>query len=160
MRIDAKTLIVVMVYVACGVAGDLCLKDGMRQMPPMDGVSLGEIGRMFQHVGSTPVVLLGVLFLSVNFGMLLWVMSLADLSVVGPARALCYLLLTVFAWGALGEHIPTLRWIGVALITVGVGLVLSTHSAPEETTEDAVQEVAEELIPARPSGRRAMGTTS
>lgn len=139
MRLDWRTLAVALAYVAVAVGGDLALKQGMRQMPPMDDASLGEVGRLFQHIFTTPLVGLGVGLLAVNFAIMLAVLSQADLSVVGPARALSYLLLTILAHTVLHEHVPPLRWVGVALITVGVGMVLSTHGAKGEAEEASAE---------------------
>jgi drug/metabolite transporter (DMT)-like permease len=121
----------IVIYLAAGTAGDLLLKHGMAQAPAPADASPGEVLRLLRHVFTTPEVGLGVFLLATNFAMLLAVLTHADVSVVGPARALGYLVLTVMAAAVLHERVPPLRWAGVLLITIGVGIVLSTHEAPE-----------------------------
>jgi drug/metabolite transporter (DMT)-like permease len=123
------------VYLAAGTAGDLLLKHGMARAPAPADASLGEVLRLAGHVFTTPAVGLGVFLLATNFVMLLAVLTHADVSVVGPARALGYLVLTVMAALVLQEQVPPLRWAGVLLITVGVGIVLSTHEVPEQAAD-------------------------
>jgi multidrug transporter EmrE-like cation transporter len=122
----------VLVYLAAGTAGDLLLKHGMGQASAPADVTPGEVLRLLGHVFTTPEVGLGVFLLATNFAMLLAVLTSADISVVGPARALGYLFLTTMAVLVLQEQVPPMRWAGVLLITLGVGLVLSTHEVPEE----------------------------
>ena len=133
MRFDWKLALAVLVYLALGIGGDLILKDGMAKMPSLDGFTPSEVARLLRYVFTTPQVGLGVALLAMNFGMLLAVLSSADLSVVGPARAISYLFLTLMAQWVLHEHVSPLRWLGVLLITGGVGLILSTtRSDPQE----------------------------
>src|SRR5688572_29208240 len=119
MRVDLQTLAGVLVYLALGLAGDLTLKHGMQQLPPIEGLGPGEWLRLARHVFTTPAVGIGVGLLAANFTMFLAVLSRADVSVVGPARALSYVLLALLARWVLHESVPPLRWAGVLLITAG-----------------------------------------
>ena len=141
MRFDWKLLLAVAVYLALGIGGDLLLKHGMGQMPALRGFTPAEVARMLRYVFSTPQVGLGVALLTMNFLMLLAVLSSADLSVVGPARAISYLFVTLMAYLVLGENVTPLRWLGVLLITAGVGMILTTSGA--DAGEARVEEVTE-----------------
>ncbi len=62
-------------------------------------------------------------------------LSWADLTYVLPATSLGYVLLALVAKFLLHEHISLLRWLGIALITGGVGFVaggpaLTQHQRP------------------------------
>jgi multidrug transporter EmrE-like cation transporter len=55
----------------------------------------------------------------------LWlvVLSRLDLSYAYPFLALNLVLITLVSWIVLGEMIPTLRWLGLGLICLGVVVV-------------------------------------
>jgi len=67
-------------------------------------------------------------------------LSWADLTYVLPATSLGYVLLALVARFLLHEHVSPLRWLGIALITGGVGFIaggpeLTTHPAPHADAE-------------------------
>lgn len=124
--LDFKTIGCVAFYVSLGVAGDLLLSRGMRCMPPFSGLKLSEIFRFLRYIATTPMVLGGVGCLALNFASLLAMLTWADISVVGPSRALSYLLLTLLARTVLGEQVSPRRWLGVWLVSAGVLMVLLT----------------------------------
>lgn len=124
--LDLKTILCVGFYVSLGVAGDLLLSRGMRRMPPFSGFKLSEIFRFLRYIGTTPLVLGGIGCLALNFASLLGLLTWADISVVGPSRALSYLLLTLLARSLLGEKVSAKRWLGVWLVSAGVLMVLLT----------------------------------
>lgn len=124
--LDWKTIACVAFYVSLGVAGDLLLSRGMRRMPPFAGLKLSEMRRFLRYIGTTPLVLGGVGCLALNFASLLGLLTWADISVVGPSRALSYLLLTLLARTVLGEEVSPRRWLGVWLVSAGVLMVLLT----------------------------------
>ena len=72
-------------------------------------------------------------------------LSWADLTYVLPATSLGYVLLALVAKFALHEQVSPLRWIGIALISGGVGFVaggpaLTSHEPAH--TEQASEMVA------------------
>jgi drug/metabolite transporter (DMT)-like permease len=138
MRLGWKTLGGVLLYFGTGIAGDLLLKHGISQIPSFGAFTPAEAARFFAAVITNLQVVGGVALLIVNFSMMLAVLSAVDLSVVGPARALNYLFLTLGARVVLGENVPLLRWAGVLLICAGVGLILaSVYEAKEERKAEA-----------------------
>jgi drug/metabolite transporter (DMT)-like permease len=140
-NIDWKTIVALFLYVAFGIAGQLVLKNAMREMPPLAAVSGSEIGRFFMYICTTPKVLLGVALLAVNFAMMLALLSWAPLTVVVPSSAISYLLLALLARWMLNEHVPPMRWAGVLLVSLGVALVLlsgdAKHKSESPATADA-----------------------
>ncbi|MBV8893225.1 MAG: hypothetical protein JO266_14855, partial [Acidobacteria bacterium] len=79
-------------------------------------------------------------------------LSWADLTYVLPATSIGYVVLAVIAKYGLHEHITTARWIGIALISMGVGVVAGgpelTHHSPDS------QPVEEELAALCVGGQR------
>lgn len=110
--------------VLCAVAvfaavGDVCLGRGMRDY---GAVSIAHLGGVFTALFN-PWVLLGIVLLMVFFGSYLTALSWADLTYVLPATAISYVLMALLAKILLHEQVTLARWIGIGLITVGVGFV-------------------------------------
>lgn len=70
-----------------------------------------------------PWVAIGVLLLLAFFASYTNALSWADLTYVLPATSVGYILLALVARFGLHEHISVLRWMGIALISSGVGFV-------------------------------------
>jgi undecaprenyl phosphate-alpha-L-ara4N flippase subunit ArnE len=51
------------------------------------------------------------------------VLSRVRLSVAYPMIGISYIAVVLFARYHLGEHVPTLRWIGVAVIAAGIAII-------------------------------------
>ncbi|MFN3650768.1 MAG: hypothetical protein ACK47B_14430 [Armatimonadota bacterium] len=138
---DWKTLAGVLIFVGFGICGQLILGRSMRGMPPMETISLPEIGRLLRYVLTTPGVILGTAILAIHFSALLGLLSRADVSVVVPAGAMNYLILTLLAKLWLREDVTPQRWLGVIMISIGVGVVLTSGGhrknapSPPETAE-------------------------
>jgi drug/metabolite transporter (DMT)-like permease len=81
-----------------------------------------------------PWVLAGILFLLGFFAAYMTALSWADLTYVLPATSLGYVLLALIAKFLLHEQVTTTRWLGIILISVGVGFVTRgpalTHDPP------------------------------
>jgi drug/metabolite transporter (DMT)-like permease len=78
------------------------------------------------RVLAEPRVIGGVALQAGFFASYLFALSRADLSFVLPITAIDYLLTAFVAAFALGERPPPLRWAGIGLIALGVGLVIAT----------------------------------
>ena len=81
---------------------------------------------------ASPWVVLGVLLLSVFFAAHTLLLSWADLSYVLLVTSAGYVLVALLSATFLGETITAARWVGIGLITLGVGVVGST---PVSTVE-------------------------
>ena len=83
-----------------------------------------------------PGSLLGIGLLILFFCSYLTALSWADLTYVLPATALSYVLMALLASLLLHENVTVAHWLGIALITAGVGFVatgpsLTTHAEVE-----------------------------
>ena len=99
--------------------GDTSLAVGMKRLGP---VSLRHPGALVSALG-TPWVLVGVLLLLVFFASYLTALSWADLTYVLPATSLAYVGIAFLSRFWLHEQISLTRWLGIGLITAGVGFV-------------------------------------
>ena len=114
-------------------AGDSVLSHGMKQA---GRVSLHHPLSLILAV-LNPWVAFGILLLLAFFAAYMNALSWADLTYVLPATSLGYVLLALVAKFALHEQVSPLRWVGIALITGGVGFVAGGPSLTEHPHVDA-----------------------
>lgn len=93
--------------------GQLILKTGMNQ------VGKFELVKSFTN----PQVLLGLMFYAAS--LILWMMVLTkeNLSFVYPLVAFSYVVTVTLSRFVLNEPVPGLRWLGLAVIVIGILLV-------------------------------------
>jgi uncharacterized membrane protein len=99
--------------------GDSLLSHGMKQVGSISPTHW--TGVIFAVLN--PSVALGILLLLGFFVSYTTALSWADLTYVLPASSLGYVLLALLAKFFLHEHVSTARWLGIALISSGVGFV-------------------------------------
>ena len=99
--------------------GDSLLSHGMKEV---GCISLPHWSSILTAV-LNPWVGLGIAFLLFFFVSYTTALSWADLTYVLPASSLGYVLLAVIARFWLHEQITPMRWIGILLISAGVGFV-------------------------------------
>lgn len=100
-------------------AGDSMLSHGMKQT---GSISLHHLPSVILAVRN-PWVAVGILLLLAFFAAYMNALSWADLTYVLPATSLGYVLLAFVARFVLHEQVSPLRWLGIALISGGVGFV-------------------------------------
>jgi len=116
---DLKKYLVLAGIIVSGAVGDVLLSRGMRGMPP---VALDHLPQLVAAV-FTPWIAGGIFFLLIFFACYLTALTWADLSFVLPAAALDYVLLALLSQWFLHENVTVTRWLGILLITAGVGFV-------------------------------------
>jgi drug/metabolite transporter (DMT)-like permease len=113
-----------------GAMGDSLLSRGMKEV---GSISIHDLSRVVLAVFN-PWVALGILFLLAFFAAYMAALSFADLTYVLPATSIGYVLLALIAKFALHEDVSLLRWLGIFLISAGVGFVAGgpalTHVPP------------------------------
>jgi uncharacterized membrane protein len=127
----------------CAPLGDTCLARGMTSLPAISvAYPLSLIAAVF-----TPWIAAGIALLIGFFASYLTALSWADLTFVLPATAFGNVIVELLSRFWLHESISWQRWLGVALITVGVGFVAQGPSLTErpstENAEPGAQRVAE-----------------
>jgi drug/metabolite transporter (DMT)-like permease len=130
-----KTSILVTLLVVFGSAGNLCFSAGMKQIGSLRDWSMAALHTVFLKVFSSLWIWLGITSMLLFLAALLLVLSWADFSYVLPATASMYVLIPLLRHFLLGETVTILRWLGVALICLGVVLVGQTPA--NTTTKDA-----------------------
>ena len=127
--------------------GDSLLSRGMKDV---GSVSLHHLPELILAI-LNPWVALGIFFLLGFFATYMTALSWADLTYVLPASSLGYVLLAVIARFLLHEQVSPLRWVGILLISAGVGFVAGgpalTH-VPQRCESDT-EEMAEAPVTTR-----------
>jgi uncharacterized membrane protein len=141
-KVRLRTLIMVVMMVACINVGEILLKSGMTHIGKVALTPTGLL-RAFQMTIENPTIWLGMLFLLGFMLSYMTALSLADYSYVMPAGAFGYAGITLLAVVFLGETVSFRRWIGVILICVGVVMVGRTKP---RTTVAAVSRTTEAVI--------------
>ena len=119
-----------------GALGDATISHGMRAVGEVTLARWHQVLFAVLH----PWVALGIGFLLAFFAAYMVALSWADLTYVLPATSLGYVLLAFIAKFALHEDVTFTRWIGIVLISAGVGFVTRgpelTH-VPRSNAADA-----------------------
>lgn len=117
----------------CAPLGDTCLSRGMTSLPP---ISLAHPSTLIAAV-FTPWIAVGIALLIGFFASYLTALSWADLTFVLPATAFGNVIVAFLSRFWLHEPISVLRWIGIALITIGVSFVAQGPSLTERPAAPA-----------------------
>ncbi len=117
-------LAAIVLFAACG---DVSLSRGMKSV---GNLTLTHWTQIFSALLS-PWVLAGIVLLIGFMSCYLTALSWADLTFVLPATAVGYILMALLARFFLHEQVSLKRWIGIVLITVGVGFVTGGPSLTE-----------------------------
>ena len=117
-----KTFVVLTIAALCAAIGDTFLSSGMRHSV----VSAETPGKVLNHllvVVRDYRVTIGVVFMGCFFYLYLASLSWADLSFAKPITALSFVFATSFAALFLREEVSWFRWMGAALIVLGVAFI-------------------------------------
>lgn len=140
-RLSPRQYLILGLVAFCAPLGDACLSRGMTGLPP---ISFSHPQTLVAAI-FTPWIALGISLLIGFFASYLTALSWADLTFVLPATAFGNVIVELLARFWLREPISVQRWIGVALITVGVSFVAqgpSLTERPERETTPA-EEIAQ-----------------
>jgi len=132
----AQAIVMLIIAVSLGAAGQLCLKHGVNLLGENVG-PLGVIRGIF-----TPYVFMGFVFYLLSSLLYLWVLSKLSLSFAYPFVALSFVMVVFASWWLLGESVPPLRIAGVALIMVGVLTVAASYQrdVPDESAPPTIEQ--------------------
>ena len=110
---------------ALAVVGEVMIASGMRQLGDLDDIRESRgLGGAVAAVLTNARFVTGALCMALNFFSMLFALSLADLSLAGPAiAALTYVGNAVAAKFFLREHVDRRRWLATMCVVVGVILL-------------------------------------
>jgi len=124
--LQLKTFLLIAVMVIAGPLGNVLLSKGMKQAgtlsvwPPAEALHTGL------RVLATGPIWLGIGALLTFFLANILVLTWADYSYVLPASSVGYGVSALLGYVMLGEPVSPLRWLGIAIICLGVFVVGQT----------------------------------
>lgn len=128
-KLSPRQYLILGLVAVCAPLGDTCLSRGMTLVP---AISLKHPGALIAAV-FTPWIASGIALLIGFFASYLTALSWADLTFVLPATAFGNVIVAFLARFWLHEPISVERWVGIALITLGVGFVAQGPSLTERS---------------------------
>ncbi|MGC1383770.1 MAG: EamA family transporter, partial [Candidatus Acidiferrales bacterium] len=118
-----KTFVFLLLMVVFGPLGDVLLGKGMRQLGGLNSWAFPDLLHFFARAFSSSTVWLGIGLLMAFFICYTLLLSWADFSFVQPASSFAYVIVALLGHYFLGEVVSVTRWIGIAIICLGVLLV-------------------------------------
>lgn len=109
--------------VLLAASGHLMIKAGLNGAV-FAAVHATSVGRLLIYFGQ-PLVVLGLCIYGLGTAMWIFAVSKRDISYVFPIAALNYVLVTVGGMVLFAETIPPKRWMGIAVVVLGVALMQS-----------------------------------
>jgi len=116
--------ILFLMIIVVGTWGELCLGRAMKQTGELKRFHPTAMGSLLWRALQNRWIWIGVAMMTLAFFSLLLLLSVDDVSFVVPVTALSYLVGAVGGIFFLGERVSPQRWIGIALVCVGVTLVV------------------------------------
>lgn len=112
-----KTIPLILFSIGLAVTGQIFLKIGMDEIGK---VELSQFLSLIMKVLTSPILIIGLLFYAVSAVLWMMVLSQVNLSYAYPFLGLTYVAMLFLTKFFLQEQISTWRWLGTALIFLGV----------------------------------------
>ena len=121
--VSAVSVALLIVSVLFAIAGQITLKSAMREIGHIGAREVSNAGQTFKRAAKEPRLWIGLFLFGVSALFWLVVLSRVPLSVAYPFVGVSYILIVAFARFFLHEHVPFMRWIGVAVVALGIAIV-------------------------------------
>jgi drug/metabolite transporter (DMT)-like permease len=128
-----KLIAILLIGLVLEAVGVVFLSQGLHEIGEVKKVSAGEIGRIVARGAGNRNILLGVLFEACFFGVLLYLLSQRDVSLIWPLTSLGFVITAMAARLVRHEQVSALRWTGVLIIVLGAALVAWSEQAKNKT---------------------------
>lgn len=129
---QTKTYVLLFLLVLLGSVGNTILSKGMKDAGDLDIAHFTSLLSGAARVLASGTIWLGIAMMLGFMVCHMLVLSWADYSFVMPFSAIAYALVPLFGHFLLNEQVSPARWIGIALIVLGVVLINRT---PHRTTD-------------------------
>ncbi len=120
----AQSITIILISIAIAVGGQIVLKIGMNRIGGIEFNGIGSMLSILVEAAKNPLVLLGLFMYVISAALWLIVLSAVDLSFAYPFIGLTYVFVLILSRFVLQEDVNPIRWVGAAIITIGV-IVLS-----------------------------------
>jgi len=130
-----KTYVLLFLLVLLGSVGNTILSKGMRDAGDLDISHFAGLMAGAARILTSGTIWAGIAMMLGFMICHMLVLSWADYSFVMPFSAIAYALVPLLAYLFLHEQVSTARWVGIALIVLGVVLINRT---PHRTTAPGI----------------------
>lgn len=138
----AKILLLLLIGLTFESIGIVFLKKGLTQIGEVKIVTAREVLRIIKAGATNPQLLLGVFFEALFFAILLLLLSKSDVTFLWPLTSLTFVFSTIAAILYLKEEVDATRWVGIALIMLGAGLVSWSEKQKEKVAPPVVEQIS------------------
>ncbi|MDP9069400.1 MAG: multidrug resistance protein [Actinomycetota bacterium] len=111
------------VSVTFATAGQLTLKAAMESIGRIGSAEVADVGQTLGKALREPLLWIGLTLFGFSAVFWLVVLSRVDLSLAYPFVGLSYIVVVALGRFMFHEQVPTLRWVGVSIIAVGIALI-------------------------------------
>jgi drug/metabolite transporter (DMT)-like permease len=122
-ELHLKTYLLILVIVIFAPLGSVLLGKGMKGVGPATAWKPHDLLPILLRILSTGYIWLGIASLLTFFVAYMIILSWADYSYVQPTTSLSYATVAILSYFMLGEWISPLRWLGIAVVCMGVFIV-------------------------------------
>jgi len=133
-QLRLKTQVMILIMILAGPLGNTMLAKGMKSIGAVSFSSVSVVLETLGRILSSGTIWVGIALMITFFVAYSLVLSWADYSYVQPASAMAYAVVAILGVVVLGESVSPLRWLGIAVICLGVVVVGRTH--PNTTTTE------------------------
>ena len=141
-----KLIVILLIGLVLEAVGVVILSQGLHEIGGPKTISFADIGRIIARGATNRNILLGIFLETVFFGILIYLLSQKDVSLIWPLTSLGFIITALAARMIRHEEVSALRWAGVIIIVIGAALVAWSEqiknksaapppSAPSQITE-------------------------
>jgi multidrug transporter EmrE-like cation transporter len=136
-RLQLKSIPLILITIILGPLGNVFLGKAMKSIGSLNSLRVADLIPVAPRVLMSGYIWLGIACLLGFFTVHMLLLTWADYSYVQPAGSLSYVSIAMLSYLVLGEAISPLRWLGVAVICLGVFVVGRTSPSTTGAPEDA-----------------------
>jgi bacterial/archaeal transporter family protein len=118
-----RVLVAMTIATMSAAYGQILVRRGMLQVGSLENYAPWPVITYFWHALCNPYVIGGTVLNAVFYFLFLAALSWTGVTVVLPMTAIEYGFAALLAVSLLKESVPPARWIGIALVIVGVILI-------------------------------------
>ena len=118
-----RVLIAMTIAAGSAAYGQILVRRGMLQVGSLENYAPGPLITYFWHALCNPYVIGGTVLNALFYFLFLAALSWTKVTVALPMTAIEYGFAAILAITILKESVPPVRWVGIALVVVGVILI-------------------------------------
>jgi drug/metabolite transporter (DMT)-like permease len=137
-----KLIVILLLGLLFEAVGVVFLSQGLHEIGEVKTVSPTEISRIIVRGVTNWNILLGTLLEAIFFGVLLYLLSQRDVSLIWPLTSLGFVLTALAARMVRHEEVSALRWTGVIIIVIGAALVAWSEQTKNQPASRSIEAAA------------------